>query len=532
MKKMTFYRVLLPAFFMLLVSHNANAQLGWLLNKAAGAAGRAVGKALSGSKSSGPAGSGATQERIVQKQDDVFPIEALADYLSTSVESDNSIYTLRRSSTIEGLKCDHFEYKGKRFRRFVTPKGSYIMTPEDEDDLDISPKNLEFSKSSFYIHHDSIDYYHTAKLQNLIWVLLPHGDVVEMEGNADNLFPSNTNDVLKRFLSKEEDDREDYGLNSLKMKRMYVAKDKKIYNYSEDMSGFRIGDRLWDFVDGDVRAGLRYKGFQVVTIPIQDRRYGYVRILPDEVRIPTPLTDTIVAANRVFKDDKVSYRMSVRYSNGDSIVQVYRITESGSNYYIQGKVHRKGGEITYNNETYQIKKDDGTLYKGEIVDLPIDQRGYRDPNKLSEFYVFGLDDIKPYYGEVVYADGRTDTIKEGITESEKAARRKAIEEEVAAEEKAAEAARIKKNKEAQQKLYSMFGKKYADDAAAGRVTVGMPEVLLVGAFKTELVYQSATRKRYNVYGTGWTNGGRTYSDTVLLKTVWVSNGKVTSVTNF
>ena len=92
----------------------------------------------------------------------------------------------------------------------------------------------------------------------------------------------------------------------------------------------------------------------------------------------------------------------------------------------------------------------------------------------------------------------------------------------------------KEEKEAYDTLCKRFGKKYVDDASHGRITIGMPEALLFGFFKTKLVQETTSSKLYRIYGWGATDFGTTVSisNTALLKSVWVSNGKVSSVRNW
>ncbi len=83
-------------------------------------------------------------------------------------------------------------------------------------------------------------------------------------------------------------------------------------------------------------------------------------------------------------------------------------------------------------------------------------------------------------------------------------------------------------------LCKRYGKKYADDAKAGRITIGMPEGLLISAFKTKLVEKTASSKLYHVYGWAVTDYGSsaTISNNAHTQSVWVSNGKVSSVRNW
>ena len=83
-------------------------------------------------------------------------------------------------------------------------------------------------------------------------------------------------------------------------------------------------------------------------------------------------------------------------------------------------------------------------------------------------------------------------------------------------------------------LCKKYGKKYADDAKAGRITIGMPEGLLISAFKTKLVEKNASSKLYRVYGWAVTDYGSsaTISNNAHTQSVWVTNGKVSSVRNW
>ena len=83
-------------------------------------------------------------------------------------------------------------------------------------------------------------------------------------------------------------------------------------------------------------------------------------------------------------------------------------------------------------------------------------------------------------------------------------------------------------------LCKKYGKKYADDAKAGRITIGMPEGLLISAFKTKLVEKTASSKLYRVYGWAVTDYGSsaTISNNAHTQSVWVTNGKVSSVRNW
>ena len=85
-----------------------------------------------------------------------------------------------------------------------------------------------------------------------------------------------------------------------------------------------------------------------------------------------------------------------------------------------------------------------------------------------------------------------------------------------AQEEAAEAAKQRANYNA---LCKKYGKKYVDAGSDGRIIIGMPEGLVKEFFYYKLTYQSAQSKKYRIY----TSGGK------WVKTVWIQNGRVSSI---
>ena len=85
-----------------------------------------------------------------------------------------------------------------------------------------------------------------------------------------------------------------------------------------------------------------------------------------------------------------------------------------------------------------------------------------------------------------------------------------------AQEEAAEAAKQRANYNA---LCKKYGKKYVDAGSDGRIIIGMPEGLVKEFFYYKLTYQSAQSKKYRIY----TSGGE------WVKTVWIQNGRVSSI---
>lgn len=122
--------------------------------------------------------------------------------------------------------------------------------------------------------------------------------------------------------------------------------------------------------------------------------------------------------------------------------------------------------------------------------------------------------LKYYNGTLIKADGKQIEYTEGTSEIEIAAEKKA---------KDAEAMAIYKQ------LCNKYGKKYVDAALNKKPIVGMPEELLRKVFNLKLVKENVSGKLYRITGFGWTNSGSTFTNSALLYSVWVRNGRVTSV---
>lgn len=169
------------------------------------------------------------------------------------------------------------------------------------------------------------------------------------------------------------------------------------------------------------------------------------------------------------------------------------------------------GEMTF-------KMNDGTVFKGYFKEQV---KFLGDSSQFSSYFeekadlkLLQYEELTPWSGSITYADGTTDELTAG--ESVKAMKK----------------AEQEKEKAAYDTLCKKFGKKYTDDAMAGRITIGMPEALLISAFKTKLIEQNASSKLYRIYGWGMTNFGRTISNNAHTQSVWVRNGKVSNVRNW
>ena len=69
-----------------------------------------------------------------------------------------------------------------------------------------------------------------------------------------------------------------------------------------------------------------------------------------------------------------------------------------------------------------------------------------------------------------------------------------------------------------------------DAAYEEKIILGMPEKLLLLAFKTNVISESEYSKHYRVYGYNF--NGVEHAMVMDLRHVWVSGGRVTDITNW
>lgn len=194
----------------------------------------------------------------------------------------------------------------------------------------------------------------------------------------------------------------------------------------------------------------------------------------------------------------------IKYANGD---EVYT---NGWYIYNGTHIHRGNGLLEKKNKYFYLTMEDGRVFKSDRGDA------FKDV-LLASNSVLKEETLTPYNGLMINKDNTGIKIVEGLSEEEKVAKEEA-------ERKKAEAEKAKKDRENYSFLCKKFGKTYVDAALKGKVVIGMPELLLVATFKPTLKQQTANKKLYYIYE-------MTLFSNRLSKTVWVTNGKVTSIRN-
>lgn len=388
-------------------------------------------------------------------------------------------YTLLNTKKFNGYKCDYYlegvatlRYDNGDFATFMCSQSGYISDGKSIGDWRITLDNGLVLKKE-----DGV-----AKAELFNGATLVRRSNSRLEYRNEKLRNISldlvTGDLLYFPNQKEpvEYVRFDPGLKS-----------RVLPNDIFSIRGYLVGDRLYT-VSGD------------------GELYSYKQIV-DGVPYSALESDTIVEATY----DKDS--LYLKYANGDNL-HLINTNKNGSYYIASGTIHRSGGILTVKtinrNLTKVLTWPNGDKFAGDLLG--------EDGSIIGSINGFPMRDLqsrelKIHYGTLIKADGTRVQYQNGKSEMELAAQKKRQEAELTAEYNA---------------VCNKYGKKYVDAALEGKPIIGMPEELLLAVFRTELI-ESGYSKLYRIRGWGWKNFGRTYSDSALLYSVWVTNGRVSSV---
>lgn len=414
----------------------------------------------------------------------------------TTPEEDN--LTLLRTGEINGVKCDHY-IEGFRTLRFEN--GDFFTFEEgdkgEEDKEKLGApsvgnwrKTLENGAVICYENQECIT---TVTFPNGLVLFTDHYDY------GNHMYPQN--------IGYGNNWRNLIDLNVTRLKKYlqagkYVApsfvilpntQDKIIYSEIDDGSfsltkGFLIGNRIYQ---------LTTDGMFVPTKQIVNGK-GYFATQSDSI------VKVVETQNNGFE---------LIYANGDKMA----FSDPDQKSPVQGTIHRNGGVLnikTINGKTTWIfNYDNGDKFAGSLTweDKGTKLLSYRDN-------LFFYNDLKPVTGTMIKADGSTVSLIDGRDEKE-------IEAEREMQKKAYDA----KTKALYEEMCKKYGRNYVDAALARRPVIGMPEELLQKAFNLKLIEEGRSYKLYRITGLGWTNFGQTLSDSALLYSVWVMNGRVTNI---
>lgn len=453
-------------------------------------------------------------------------------------------WTLVKSNTIAGFKCDHYQKGSQEVRVFKKDNGDFITLNEDEDGLSREPA-FGFNSSANNVYpigeyrittNDGVvvtggydDTFFSAYKDGTgvrtikakaIKYLFPSGDalgvMVESDDKWDPHYCYGRSDLrilppswLSFKTGKKETIVVPYDLPDVHY--LYLAETPgKRYAWTAKEQ-FLIGDRVYEW---DVNS-------KSITNPVAQAFQGKL--------YPAIATDTIVSATKKTHDNGYGIpeeETVLKYANGDEIVLNIR------DEIVQGKIHRLGGVMTIKADSkVRIDYPNGKIFAGNVAYSEYNK--YSKKNEMTKVSNYNnswlsIPDIVPWTGTYEYPDGTLANITRGMSDKELAAEKAA---QLAAEQKI-KAEKAKAEKQELQALYNKYGKQYVDIAKSGKwPVVGMPIGLVKKFYDCRQAGADSYSQYYHLYGFVDANVegviGRQYYEWVM--TIWVRNGRVSAI---
>lgn len=444
-----------------------------------------------------------SEARVMENEnfsEDEDPIVSAAKHFG-GLPKDNG-YKLVKTNTIGGLKCEHYVFENKEYRVFYNKSGDFITIPEDKDGFDVEPDEIKIC-GVYKLHFEEgiIEGGFDLTNRNVVMKTTYKNGIIKYDVMRYLINPRISWSIFKEanytgsnYRNYFQSDGSIYytpiGSGYVLLNKPNEVFVKQTWNSGKwwSLSGLLIGKRIYSVYD--------------------DGSLGAVGQLFENKAIPCLASDSIVGYN-----GKDCYNYKIKYANGDSIE-----ARNGSVY---GILHRGGAIAKFNYDDpdgrCRIQKADGSVFRGNLCWFD----GYGCDHPIEAHQVPTLVRFSPHYGTLRFPDGRSYRYEAGKSEIEIKAKEEAKKKEQEAYNKAVYDAVCKK-----------FGKRYVDAAAQGNIIIGMPEELFKGTFKCSLTRTEANRKCYYVYGMAAVDSGNRITLTnKVTKIVWVTNGKVSSVTN-
>lgn len=400
-------------------------------------------------------------------------------------------YTLLDTRRIAGYKCDYY-LEGVRTFRF--DNGDFVT----------------FSDGSKYDRSETTPSI-TRETSIGDWQLTDKNGILYKNANGvcRGIYPSGV--IIERCSYDKIWNNPPRITPNSKGTRLYLPDQNEPLNYVEIKNNQKSNINLSSF---ETYGYL--KGDRLYTLSEDGVVYAFKQFV-NGIPISAIESDTIVDVIIDENKDNLKHPASIKlkYSNGDFIDCILGPQHLGWKYYIQsGTIHRNGGILNIKKVNDKVVSvltyPNGDKYAGKFK---LDYSYYADDGSFS-LGVLSSPELKYDNGTIIKKDGTRIQYKKGKTEQQIAAERQA------------QAAKVT---EQYNMLCKKYGKQYVDAALQQKPIVGMPEELLKSAFNLQLVEQSTYSKLYRIIGWGWTNFGKTLSDSVHKYSIWVRNGRVTNV---
>ena len=429
---------------------------------------------------------------VVEKNDNEFTTPEKAGYL------------LVNTKTIAGFKCDYY---AEGVRTFHFGNGDFATFSDGKKDGYDNRKPSSFEKSigdwQMHVQNGVI-----IKQENGIRTITYPNGAIGKSGTKVNL------------IWDVDEDKPNVWRTGIPNDNLYLPGSNTPLPYVEfEYDGSKTDVRGYYELacDGGNRAGNR-----VYATTMDGSVFAFLQIV-DGLPIPAIESDSVIGIKRgveISSDgQQKTLRLTIKYLNGDSLIcgdKVY-----GSDVVKFGSIHRNGGVLTIkevNDRSVKILTfPNGDKYVGEF-----NCKGYPPSTSSSGWdkggnlllSVLAWPELEYWNGTLIKANGKRIEYINGKTESQIAAEKKAESAKATAQYNT---------------LCKKYGRQFVDAALKQIPIIGMPEELLKAAFTLEFVRQSGNYKLYRITGLGWKNFGRTLSDSALLYSIWVFNGKVVDV---
>jgi len=435
---------------------------------------------------------------------------AFAILTAENVTPENCGFTLVRTSTIDGFRCDHYEKGEEKVRTFRKDNGDFITYEEDIAGMDRTPYGSPWGTWRATNNRGIVFSNHKIIYPTGVTVFTKeaqkYGDWYYFKNYGKGETDTFNGADLERYRDRKKGDFVCSPDNPGKWYPYVVEKAAKYSAYS----GFRIGDIIYRTTN---------MGNLVPCVKKMKVIWKGKEELPEELTYVYHVlnsTDTITEAEMIEYDPEEfqsnsNYFPSFKYTykNGDVII-------IGNNT-MTGTIHRNGGIMQIlNADRIILKWPDGKVYDGKIAWQDV-EGSYREFNLLPDALM--SDEVILWEGTMQLPDRTLVNYKGGRTEAD-----------IKAEEEARRRANAQEEKEVYNKACKRWGKQYVDAAFyQQKPIVGMPEELLLAAFKTELIRVSGSSKQYRVKMMGLSGSSSITLGYVTKYTVWVNGGRVTSI---
>ena len=309
-------------------------------------------------------------------------------------------YSLTRSTTLDGIKCDHYEKDGNEYRTFKKNNGDYMTFKEDPDGFNRAPGE------------HSVGFYRMTTSDNVVITNdNEYGEVKVTLKNGNVLKMKNLTFDWKSF--SEGFSFYEIFPNTLKQ---HI---EEVYLVDNPNKGYTV------FNDGKIiKDGANY---------ICDDE-GNFKLFSKTIRFEgtSDCLEIAAGSSEVVSAKKTDNGKEVTFANGDKIVLITSGTPPFHTYDLLGEgtvVHKKNGLFKIKNGKMNFTMNDGSIFVGFFKEQIVNGSYDAEANPI----VLKFDELTPWDGTIQLADGTMDELtsgqsKKALLKAQQADETKAINE--------------------------------------------------------------------------------------------------------